>query len=43
VAPDGKRLAAFVTDDASDEKPLTHLTCLLNFFGELRRRVPASR
>ena len=29
-APDGKRLAALVADDAKDEKPLTHLTFLLN-------------
>jgi hypothetical protein len=39
-APDGKRLAAFVADDANGEKPLTQLTFLLNFSDELRRRVP---
>jgi hypothetical protein len=35
LAPDGKRFAV-------DPKPITHLTILLNFFDELRRRVPAS-
>jgi len=39
-SPDGKRLAAMVADDASGEKPPTHLTFLLNFFDELRRRAP---
>ena len=43
IAPDGKRLAAFVADDAKDEKPLTHLTFLLNFFDELRRKVPVGK
>jgi len=43
IAPDGTRLAAIVADDAKDEKPLTHLTFLLNFFDELRRRVPTSK
>jgi serine/threonine-protein kinase len=43
IAPDGKRLAAIVADDAQDEKPLTHLTFLLNFFDELRRRVPTGK
>jgi hypothetical protein len=38
LAPDGKRLAAMLADD---EGP-THLTVLLNFFDELRRRVPVS-
>ena len=32
LAPGGKRLAAFVADKESDEKPLTQLTFLLNFF-----------
>ena len=40
LAPDGKRLAAFVADDANGEKLPTHLTFLLNFFDELRRKVP---
>jgi serine/threonine-protein kinase len=42
LAPDGKRLAAMVADDAND-KPPTHLTFLLNFFDELRRKAPASK
>ena len=40
LAPDGKRLAALVADDADGEKLPTHLTFLLNFFDELRRRAP---
>jgi Tol biopolymer transport system component/tRNA A-37 threonylcarbamoyl transferase component Bud32 len=43
LAPDGKRLAAMVADDASGDKPPTHLTFLLNFFDELRRRAPSSK
>lgn len=39
LEPDGKRLAAMV-DDANAEKPTTHLTFLLNFFDELRRKAP---
>ena len=41
LAPDGKRLAAFVADDANGEKPITQLTFLLNFFDELRRKAAA--
>jgi hypothetical protein len=43
LSPDGKRLAAFVADDASGDKPPTHLTFLLNFFDELRHRAPAGK
>jgi serine/threonine-protein kinase len=43
LAPDGKRLAAFLADDVGGEKPFTHLTFLLNFFDELRRRVPTAK
>jgi hypothetical protein len=43
LAPDGKRLAAFVAYDANGEKPITHLTFLLNFFDELRRKVPVGK
>ena len=42
LAPDGKRLAAFVADDASEKLP-TSLTFLLNFFDELRRKAPAGK
>ena len=38
LAPDGKRLAAML-DVASGGRPPTHLTFLLNFSDELRRRV----
>jgi hypothetical protein len=38
IAPDGKRLAAILADD--DEKLPTHLTFLLNFLDELRRKAP---
>jgi len=40
LAPDGKRLAALVADGANGQKPPTHLTFLLNFFDELRRKAP---
>ena len=40
LAPDGKRLAAMVADDADGEKLPTHLTFLLHFFDELRRKAP---
>jgi hypothetical protein len=43
IAPDGKRLAAIVADDVISEKLPTHLTFLLNFTDELRRRAPAGR
>ena len=37
----GMRLAAMVADDADREKLPTHLTFLLHFFDELRRKAPA--
>ena len=40
LAPDGTRLAAVVSEDEIGDKPPTHLTFLLNFFDELRRRAP---
>jgi serine/threonine-protein kinase len=40
VAPDGKRVAAvLLASDSGMEKPLTHVTFLLNFFDELRRKT----
>ena len=43
VAPDGKRLAVLGgTDNVDDRKGSVHVTVLLNFFDELRRRVPLS-
>jgi hypothetical protein len=44
AAPDGKRFAMVLyPDGTADEKPITHVTLLLNFFDELRRRVPVSK
>jgi serine/threonine-protein kinase len=40
LAPDGKRIAAILASDQAGGEP-THLTFLLNFFDELRRRAPA--
>jgi Tol biopolymer transport system component len=43
LAPDGKRFAIFPNLNApAEEKGSVHMTFLLNFFDELRRRVPAS-
>jgi hypothetical protein len=40
VAADGKRLAVILYSDGSaDEKPVTHVTFLLNFFDYLRQRL----
>ena len=42
LAPDGKRFAVFPAVEASadGEKANLHVTFLLNFFDELKRRVP---
>ena len=41
VAPDGKRFAVVLYEDGTaQEKPITHVTFLLNFFDYLRRKVP---
>jgi serine/threonine-protein kinase len=41
VASDGKRLLAFPAQTrAADEQPSFHITVLLNFFDELRRKAP---
>ncbi len=41
LAPDGKRIATMPAgEDAESQKPITHLTFLLNFFDELRRKAP---
>jgi serine/threonine-protein kinase len=42
ISPDGKRFAVFPVPDAKD-RGAAHVTFLLNFFDELRRRVPAGR
>jgi Tol biopolymer transport system component len=42
LAPDGKRFAIFPNVSApAEEKGAVHMTFLLNFFDELRRRAPA--
>jgi serine/threonine-protein kinase len=44
VAPDGKRVAVVLyPDGTAQQKPATSLTFLLNFFDELKRRVPLQR
>jgi hypothetical protein len=41
LAPDGRRFAVFPGPGAVDErKGSVHVTVLLNFFDELRRRLP---
>jgi serine/threonine-protein kinase len=40
LAPDGKRVAAFTSEAGSGMTPVTHLNFLVNFFDEVRRRVP---
>jgi hypothetical protein len=43
VAPDGKRVAVVLyPDGTAEQKPATSLTILLNFFDELKRRVPSN-
>src|SRR5262249_11782683 len=44
VAPDGKSVAVLLyADGTAEQKPVTNVTFLLNFFDELRRRVPTER
>jgi serine/threonine-protein kinase len=40
LAPDGKRFAVVIPADESAGKAPTHVVFLLNFFDELKRRVP---
>ena len=42
LAPDGKRFVMFpgVAENQSDDKATVHVTVLLNFFDELKRRLP---
>jgi serine/threonine-protein kinase len=40
LAPDGKRFAGLPAPEPASEKGSAHVTFLLNFFDELRRRVP---
>lgn len=42
LAPDGKRFAVVLDpEEAGESKPTTSVTVLLNFFDELKQRVPA--
>jgi Tol biopolymer transport system component len=44
LAPDGKRFAVIRNEEPTGEqKGSAHVTVLLNFFDELRRRVPAGK
>ena len=44
VASDGQRFAAVLYEDGTaQEKPITHVTFLLNFFDYLRQRVPLTK
>ncbi|SPF39809.1 Serine/threonine protein kinase (fragment) [Candidatus Sulfopaludibacter sp. SbA4] len=40
VAPDGKRIVAFQGPAGGEEKGSVHVTLMLNFFDELKRRMP---
>jgi hypothetical protein len=43
IAPDGRRFVVLAPPEAEIEEPATvHATILLNFFDELRRRVPST-
>jgi hypothetical protein len=42
IAPDGKRFAV-VQPETSEQQGPPHVTFLLNFFDELRRRAPAGK
>jgi Tol biopolymer transport system component len=43
IAPDGQRFVVLVPPESRSEPPATvHATILLNFFDELRRRLPAN-
>jgi Tol biopolymer transport system component/predicted Ser/Thr protein kinase len=42
LAPDGKRFVIFPEQKAPEEKGSVHVTFLLNFFDELRRRAPVA-
>jgi hypothetical protein len=43
IAPDGKRVAAMLPAEEEAQKPISHVTLLLNLFDELRRRAPADK
>lgn len=41
--PDGKRFAVLGPDTAGEDKGSLHVTFLLNFYNEVRRRVPVGK
>jgi len=43
VAPDGKRLLVLLPAEGADAAKANHVTFLLNFFDELRRKAPAGK
>jgi hypothetical protein len=44
LAPDGKRIAAMMpVETAEAQKAQRHVTFLMNFFDELRRKVPVGK
>jgi serine/threonine-protein kinase len=44
LAPDGKRLIALIAvEEAEEQKPQNHVTFLMNFSDELRRKVPVGK
>ena len=40
MSPDGKYIAVILPDSDEQQKPVTQLTFLLNFFDELQRKAP---
>jgi serine/threonine-protein kinase len=40
VTPDGKRLVLFMASESDDESKTQHISVMLNFFDEVRRRLP---
>ena len=40
LAPDGKRLLVFYSNTNYDSKATVHVTFLVNFFDEMRRKLP---
>lgn len=43
LAPDGKRVAAIPRPEVDERAGTLHVTFLLNFFDEVRRRVPSEK
>lgn len=43
IAPDGKRFAVFPRPESEEKQGNVHVTFLLNFFDELRRKVPVAK